>query len=168
LRNHFKHRLPCVGGLVLAASLLAAGCAKPPVIEPPPPPVSVLIEAVAAADVNPDVDGRASPIIVRIYQLADAAAFAKAELFPLWDQESATLAATVVGRNEMRLAPGARDEVRFKLDPKVGHVGIAAAYRDFRSVRWKASVAIPEQPEPGATIRLLVSVDRGAVAAQWQ
>jgi type VI secretion system VasD/TssJ family lipoprotein len=74
----------------------------------------------------------------------------------------------VVGRNEIRLAPGARGEVRFKLDPKVGHVGVAAAYRDFRSVRWKASVAIPEQPEPGSTIRLLVSVDRGAVAAQWQ
>jgi len=168
LRNHFKHRLPCVGGLVLAASLLAAACAKPPVIEPPPPPVSIVVEAVAAADVNPDVEGRASPVIVRIYQLADAAAFARSEFFPLWDQESATLAAAVVGRDEIRLAPGARGEVGFKLDPKVRHVGVAAAYRDFRSVRWRTSVAIPEQPEPGSTIRLMVSVDRGAVAAQWQ
>lgn len=168
MKNHSKHRSPCVGGLVLAASLLVTACAKPPVIAPPPPPVSVVVEAVAAADVNPDVEGRASPVIVRIYQLADAAVFDKAELLPLWDQESATLAATVVGRDELRLAPGARGDVRFKLDPKVGHVGVAAAYRDFRSVRWKASVAIPEQPEPGSTIRLLVSVDRGAVAAQWQ
>jgi type VI secretion system protein VasD len=168
LRNLFKHRLPCVGGLLLAASLLAAGCAKAPVVEPPPPPVSVLVEAVAAGDVNPDLEGRASPVIVRIYQLADEAAFAKAEFFPLWDSESATLATAVVGRNEIRLAPGARGEVRFKLDPKVGSVGVAAAYRDFRSISWRTSVAIPEQPEPGSTIRLLVSVDRGAVAAQWQ
>jgi type VI secretion system protein VasD len=168
LRNHFKHRLPCVGGLVIAASLLVAACSKPPVIEPPPPPVTVAVEALAAADVNLDVEGRASPVIVRIYQLAEDAAFAKAEFFPLWDQESATLAAAVVGRNEIRLAPGARGEVSFKLEPKVGHVGVAAAYRDFRNVSWKASVAIPEQPEPGSTIRLLVSVDRGAVAAQWQ
>ncbi len=156
---------------MLAIAWLFAACAKAPVIEPPPPPpppVSVVVEAVAAADVNPDPEGRASPVIVRVYQLADDAAFGKAELFPLWDQEAQTLAATVVGRHEMRLAPGGRGEFAFKLDPKVRSIGVAAAYRDFRNATWKTSVAIPVEPVPGSTIRLVVSVGGSAVTARWQ
>jgi len=168
LKIVFDHPLSRVAGPVVVAALLVAGCAKAPVIEPPPPPVSVVVVVEATADVNPDVEGRASPVTVRVYRLADDASFAKAEFFPLWDQESATLAATAIGQHELRLAPGARDEVAFELDPKVRSIGIATAYRDFRSAAWKTSVAIPEQPAPGSTIRLLVSVQGRAVAARWQ
>jgi type VI secretion system protein VasD len=171
LKSVVTHRLVRVAGPVLAVAVLVAACAKAPVIEPPPPPplpVSVRVEAAAAADVNPDPEGRASPVIVRIYQLADDAAFGKAELFPLWDQEAQTLAATTVGRHEMRLAPGGRGEFAFKLDPQVRSIGVAAAYRDFRNATWKTSVAIPENPAPGSTIRLEVSVAGSAVTARWQ
>lgn len=168
LKIDFDHPLLRVAGPVVVAALLVAGCAKPPVIEPPPPPVSVVVVVEATADVNPDVDGRASPVTVRVYQLADHASFAKAEFFPLWDQESVTLAATVIDQRELRLAPGARDEIGFELDPKVRSIGIATAYRDFRSATWKTSVAIPDQPAPGSTIRLMVSVQGRAVAARWQ
>jgi type VI secretion system protein VasD len=155
----------------MLAAVLAAACAKPPVIAPPPPPpppVSVVVEVVAAGDVNPDLEGRASPLTVRIFQLADDAAFAKAELFPLWDREPETLAASAIGRQEVRLAPGTRAEIGFELDPKVRSIGVAAAYRDFRSASWKTSVAIPDQPTPGSTLRLAVSVDGRAVTARWQ
>jgi type VI secretion system protein VasD len=171
LKSVFRHRLLRVAGPVLAAAALVAACAKAPVIEPPPPPpppVSVVVEAVAAADVNPDVEGRPSPVIVRIYQLADDAAFGKAEFFPLWNQEAQTLAAAAVGQHEMRLVPGGDGEYTFKLDPQVRSIGVAAAYRDFRNVTWKTSVAIPDQPVPGSTIRLVVGAGSGAVTARWQ
>jgi len=168
LSNVLPRRSPRAASLAVAAGLLATACAKPPVIEPPPPPVSVAIEATAAADVNPDLDGRASPVTLRLYELADDAAFGKAEFFPLWDQEAATLAATLVARHEFVLAPGANAEVQFELDPKVRAIGAAAAYRDFRSATWKTRIAIPEQPVPGSTIRLVVDVGSRAVALRWQ
>lgn len=157
--------------MVLAGLLVAAGvtgCAKAPVVEPPPPPVTVVIEAAASASANPDAGGRASPVSVRTYQLTEDGAFTRAEFFALWEQEAATLAATLVARHEFALVPDGRGAVRFQLDPKVRFVGVAAAFRDFRNARWRAIVAVPEQPEPGSTIRLLVSVDGLAVTAAWQ
>lgn len=171
MESVFRHRSLRVVGPLLAVAALVAACAKAPVIEPPPlppPPVSVVVEVIAGADVNPDPEGRASPVVVRIYRLADDAAFGKAELFPLWDQEAQTLAATAIGRHELRLAPGGRGEITFKLDPQVRSIGVAAAYRDFRSASWKTSVAIPENPAPGSTIRLVVGVGGSAVTARWQ
>jgi type VI secretion system protein VasD len=154
-----------VSGLV-AAGLLGA-CGGAPVVEPPAP-VTVVVEANASPSVNPDVDGRPSPVVVRVYSLADDAAFAKSEFFALWDREPETLAAALLGRRELVLVPGGRQELQFELDPKVRSIGAAAALRDFRGATWKAGVAIPEPVAPGSTIRLVVDVDSHAVAARWQ
>lgn len=167
LKKTFAGRQPFMAALAAASVVLATACAKAPVVEPPAP-VTVVVEAGAGPDANPDRDGRASPVVLRIYQLADDAAFAKADLFALWDQEQATLAAAAVGRHELTLAPGARGEVRFTLDPRVRSIGVAAALRDFRGVSWKAGVAIPAQAVPGSTIRLVVAIDSRAVTARWQ
>lgn len=167
LKNSFAERQPFVAVLVAASMVLATACAKAPVVEPPAP-VTVLVDAGAGPDANPDREGRASPVVLRVYQLADDASFGKADFFALWDQEQATLAAAVVGRHELTLAPGARGEARFTLDPRVRSIGVAAALRDFRGVSWKASVAIPEQAAPGSIIRLMVAVDSRAVTARWQ
>jgi type VI secretion system protein VasD len=162
------NRLACAFA-VLAAALGAAGCAaKAPVVEPPPAPVSVVVTASATPDANPDAEGRASPVLVRVYQLADATAFTKAELLPLWDQEAATLAASLVGRHELRLEPGGDGEVGFELDPRVRSIAVAAAYRDFRSASWRAVAPVPERPVPGTTLRLVVDVESRTVAARWQ
>lgn len=168
MRKSDGHRLPRALVAVLLAALSAAGCAKAPVVEPPPPPVNVVVEMGATPGVNPDAAGRASPLTVRVFQLTEDGAFSKAEFFALWEQEAATLAATVVGRHETVLAPGGTGEIRFQLDPKIRVVGVAAAYRDFRKARWRTSAAIPEQPAPGSTIRLQVTADSHAVTAQWQ
>jgi type VI secretion system protein VasD len=153
---------------MLAAALCAAGCAKAPVVEPPPAPVSIVVAASATSDANPDAEGRASPVLVRVYQLADATAFTKAELLPLWDQEAATLAASLVARHELRLEPGGDGQVGFELDPRVRSIAVAAAYRDFRGANWRAVAQVPDRPAPGSTLRLVVDVERLTVAARWQ
>jgi len=150
-----------------ATALLAAGCAKPPVVEPPAP-VTVAIELAATPDVNPDPHGRASPITVRVYQLADATELGKADFFALWQQDAAILGAAALGRHEIPLAPGASGNVTFKLNPAMQSVGIVAAYRDFRKATWRVNAPVPAQPAPGSTIRLAVSVTADAVTAQWQ
>jgi type VI secretion system protein VasD len=156
-----------VAALAFAATALLAACAKPPVIEPPAP-VTVTVDLAATADVNPDPNGRASPITVRVHQLADATAFGKADFFALWQQDAATLGAAALGRHEVPLTPGASGGVTFRLNPAMQSVGVVAAYRDFRKATWRVNVPVPAQPAPGSTIRLAVSVTADAVTAQWQ
>jgi type VI secretion system protein VasD len=126
------------------------------------------VTASATLDANPDAEGRASPVVVRIFELTDAAAFNGAELLPLWNQEAATLAASLVARHELRLVPGGDGEVGFELDPRVRSIAVAAAYRDFRSASWRAVAQVPERPMPGTTLRLVVDVEGRTIAARWQ
>jgi type VI secretion system protein VasD len=153
--------------LAFVATALLAACAKPPVIEPPAP-VTIAVDLAAQPDVNPDPNGRASPITVRVHQLAEAGEFGKADFFALWQHDAATLGAAALGRHEVQLAPGASGSVSFKLTPEMRSVGIVAAYRDFRKATWRVNVPVPPEPAPGSTIRLAVSVKADAVTAQWQ
>jgi type VI secretion system protein VasD len=162
-----RSRIAVATLLFATTAFLMAGCAKPPVIEPPAP-VTVAIDLTATPDVNPDPNGRASPIAVRVYQLADATEFGKADFFALWEQDAATLGAGALGRHEVPLVPGASGSVTFKLNAAMQSVGIVAAYRDFRKATWRVSVPVPAQPAPGSTISLAVRVTADAVTAQWQ
>jgi type VI secretion system protein VasD len=167
LMQRGQSRFPVVALALAMTGLLAAACAKPPVIEPPPP-VTVAVELTAAPDVNPDPNGRASPITVRVLQLADATEFGKADFFALWQNDAATLGPASLGRQEVPLVPGGTGSMSFKLPPTMQSVGIVAAYRDFRKATWRVNVPVPAQPAPGSTIRLAVGVNADAVTALWQ
>jgi type VI secretion system protein VasD len=93
-----------------------------------------------SADVNPDTQNRPSPIVLRVYQLKDDAAFKDADFFALYDKEQATLAAALVSREEFELAPGEHRSVDYKLSPDAHFVAVAAAYRDIRNAGWRAEI----------------------------
>jgi len=168
LNRTTTHHWPRIAVASLATVALLAACAKPPVIEPPPPPVSVAVDVTASVDANPDPDGRASPVTVRLHQLSDDTAYGKADLLTLWNDEAATLGAASAGRYEILLAPGGSARADFKLDPATRSIGVAAAFRDYRGATWKTNAPLPGQVAPGSTIRLIVTVGRDAVSARWQ
>jgi type VI secretion system protein VasD len=145
----------------LAASAWLAGCKSLP---KPAPPVSVNL--VAAADVNPDTKDQASPIVVRLYQLKDDAAFKDADFFALFDKEQATLAAALISREEFELTPGEHRALDLKLSPDARCVGVAAAYRDIRNTEWRGELGTPDSGL-GAVLKknkLTIAVNRASVA----
>lgn len=144
------------------------GCAKAPVVEPPPPPVTVAIVMQAGANMNPDVEDRASPLVVRVYELSDANAFAGADFFALWNQEAQTLAGTSVKRHEFILAPGAQAVDTLKLEPSVQQIGVAAAFRDIRSANWRVIVPVSQDPKGPRSFQLQVSAVGKTVAARLE
>ncbi len=121
--------------LMWAATSLLAGCASAP---PKPQPVNVKLNIMVSADVNPDAQKRPSPIVVRIFQLKDDAAFKDADFFTLYDKEEATLAATLVSRIEYELAPGETRSIDYSLTPDTRFIGVIAAYRNIRDAEWRA------------------------------
>jgi type VI secretion system protein VasD len=136
-----------VAGVVLALLLLGvAGCkSKPP---PPKPPPKTVITVSAGAAVNPDANGRPSPIVVRLYRLNSDVAFKGADFFPLFDDDKRVLAAELVARDEYELAPGESKSQELVLPPEVRFVGVVAAFRDIRNSSWRAIVALPPPPPP--------------------
>jgi type VI secretion system protein VasD len=150
----------------LLTVLSFAGCGAAPVVEPPPPPVTVEVALTASADINPDVSQRASPLVVRVYELADAEAFAVADFFALWNQEPVALAAALVKRHEFVLAPDGTANKPLTLDPRVQAIGVAAAFRDIRSANWRVVVPVSQDPKGARSFRLEIATSgRNATAS---
>ncbi len=122
----------------------------------PPPPTVVELTFVAAPDVNPDPAGRASPILVRYYQLAATAAFDSADYFQLHDTEAGLLGANLLDRQELALTPGATQKVSVTTKPGTTAIGFAAGYRAIDQAQWRASAPVA----PNKTTALAVQLNK--------
>lgn len=145
-RAGLRRRAWLAAGAVLGLGLVA-GCASKPVTTP------VTLQFVAAADVNPDARGRASPVLARVYALKAPGAFDTADFFSLQDKDSATLGADLVQREELVLRPGEHKSLQFVLPADVAALGFIGAYRDLNRARWRQGVAVT----PGAPLALVVT-----------
>lgn len=126
---------------LLMASCLALTACK----SAPPKPQVVKLTVSVSADANPDAQNRPSPIVIRVYQLKDDAAFKDADYFALYDKEQATLAASLVSREEFEVAPGAQKSLDYKLSPDAKFVGVAAGYRNIRDAGWRAEIGTQDK-----------------------
>lgn len=144
--------------LVLGAVLMA-GCfgKKPPA---PPKPAVLDVATVASSNLNPDSDGRASPLVVRIYALRALAEFERSDFFSLYEKDEQILAADLVKRDEMILKPGETITLKREFAPDVQFIAIVGAYRDVERSTWRATLALP----PGATGTLAIKADAKGVS----
>lgn len=141
-------RVPCLVLAACALSLLSA-CGSAP---PKPTVIDAAVEA--AADLNPDSRGRASPVVVRLFELKSDAAFNRADFFSLWDREAQTLGADQLAREELQLRPGERKRFERALQPDTRHVAVIAAFRDLERARWRGSVAVVAHQKQPITIKV--------------
>ncbi len=144
--------------LALCVTVLA-GCfgKKPPEA---PKPVVLDVATVASADLNPDGEGRASPLVVRIYALRALAEFEKADFFALYEQDEQVLAADLVKRDELILKPGQTTTLQREFPPEVKFVAVLGAYRDVERSTWRATLPLP----PGAKGMIAIKADAKAVS----
>src|SRR5262245_11415315 len=117
---------------ISVAVLLSACAAAPP---PKPQPLSFSIES--AADLNPDASGRASPVVVRIYQLSTDADFLKSDFFALYGSAEAALGKTLLGMQEVIAVPGEKTSVRLDMAHETNVLGIVVAFRDIDHASWR-------------------------------
>jgi type VI secretion system protein VasD len=126
----------------LAAVLLSMLCAC---AAKPPKPVKTPTQIVVSADVNPDASSRASPIVVRVFQLRNDGEFAAADFFALYEKEKETLGASLLSREEYVVAPGETRTLDLSINTDARFIGVIAAYRDIRSAHWRALTRSPEK-----------------------
>jgi type VI secretion system protein VasD len=135
---HGSRRRDCLLAALGYTLLLTTGCASKEII------TQVSLNLATSADANPDANGRASPLTVRLYVLKSSSAFTSADFFSLYDKESATLGADLVQREEALLRPGETKKFDFTLQSDAKIIGVAAAYRDLDRAHWRELCTIPK------------------------
>jgi type VI secretion system protein VasD len=108
-----------------------------------PSPGIVELTVSAANDINPDAAGRASPVVLRVYQLAAGTQFQAADFFQLFEKETPTLGPDLVAREELTVAPGDTRKLTITLKPNAQTIGIAASFRDIDHASWRAAMDVP-------------------------
>ena len=151
--------------VIAAASFFAgallvplAGCAPTvKVAAPVTKPLHLTISAVAA--LNPDPQGRASPVVLRIYVLGADGEFTGADFFALYQNEATALPHSLISRQELLIAPGESTTLDLTLPHEAHFVGVLAAYRDVDKARWRAIA-----PARGKTASITLTADTVSIA----
>jgi type VI secretion system protein VasD len=119
----------------------------------------------ASTDVNPDISGRPSPVVVRVFQLRSDAEFLSADFFNLYSNEKTALGGSLVSREEYVMHPGERREARIGLAPDAGFIGVIAAFRDIQGAHWRALQLRPRRTfgHGFAKVPVMIALDRDAL-----
>lgn len=143
--------------LALLGSVALGACSSPP---KPPKPTVVNATLSASDNLNPDSGGRASPLVVRVYELKALSAFNESDFFSIWDRDQQTLGGDLNAREEIVLRPGDSHGVNRTTKPETRFIGVVAAYRDLERAAWRASVPVV----PNNTLTIMVKLDDRSVS----
>jgi len=146
LKGVFVMGLSRIGPMLFVACSLS-GCFgakdEPPPVPPPLPPTKVELHIQAASDANPNLEGRGSPVLLRIYELKGLAAFNAADYFALNEKDQAALGADLARKQEFMLRPGEKKNLLLQPEDSAGFFAAFAGFRSLGSARWRVSAPIP-------------------------
>ena len=149
------HRFTCLA--LLAALLSLTGCAA---LSPYSDMTKLDLTLNGSDELNPDLNGRPSPIVLRLIELKHPVAFETADFFSLYQRPKEALSPDMVVLEELELRPGEQREMKLSVQPGSRYVGVLAAYRDLPEASWRYVIAVPPQ---GRT-RVALSLDERGIA----
>lgn len=120
---------------------LSIGCT----VKPEEDNVDFTYQITASHDINPNINGQPSPVLVRVYQLSNNVNFNNASYDALFDNEHSALGAEFISINEYLVHPNTSNPVQLQISKNVKYLGVAVGYRSIDMVNWRAVVAVPEE-----------------------
>jgi len=118
----------------LAALVLLAGCSS---LSPYSTMTKLNLTLSASDQLNPDLNGRPSPIVVRLIELKHPVAFENVDFFSLYERAKESLAPDMVASEELELRPGETVALKLSVGQGSRYVGVLAAYRDLSQTQWR-------------------------------
>ena len=134
--------------LAVAVAVLLSACAGAPKRE------NLGLQISAAADVNPDMQGRPSPIILHVMELNSTEQFNRLDYMGLTQPSGAALGPELLGKNQLVLQPGESKTLPLELNPMTTAIGLVAGYRDIDNAAWRRIVPITQGKTKGISITL--------------
>jgi type VI secretion system protein VasD len=122
--------------MAMTMLLLLGACAGAPKKE------KLDLSITATADVNPDMQGRPSPVILHILELNSVEQFNGLGYVALTQPSGAALGAALLGSKQEILQPGASRPLTLELNPQTTAIGLVAGYRDIDNATWRTSIPV--------------------------
>lgn len=84
-------------------------------------------------DVNPDSDGRASPVVLRVFMLADDRQFSREDFLNLYENADSRLGKDLIDTVILKeFAPGEQRIEQLALTPEVRYIGLLAEFVQYQ------------------------------------
>ncbi len=149
-------------------SLALAGCSSAPA---QPEQLKLDLAIQASDSLNPDDKGRASPVLVRLYELKTPNIFEQADYYTLESTDRTVLMQDLLARDEFILRPGEFRDIERKLNPDAQALGFLVGYRDLGKATWRTVYKLPPAPEaawyraaiPARKVKLHILLDQQAI-----
>ena len=144
-------------------ALLLSGCGSSPPLPPEKaevPPTVVNAKIIVSGQVNPDIDNRASPIVVRIFDLKSLGTFNESDFYGLFDNYESVLGSDLLDSEQFHLNPGVYHAFKHSTSPGTQYIALIAAYRDLNQAAWRDYIVLPA----GKEIQMMIFVDKLAIS----
>ncbi len=103
---------------------------------------------------NPDLNGRPSPIVIRLLELKHPVAFENADFFSLYQRPKEALSPDLAIQEELELRPGEQRELKLFVQEGSRYVGVLAAYRDLTESSWRFVIPLEHKAQNRIELRL--------------
>lgn len=98
----------------------------------------------ASTDINPDIQGKPSSVIVRVYQLSNKINFENATYDALFESEHNALGTEYITLNEYLVDPNTTTSIDLKISENAKYIGVVVGYRSIDMVTWRTVKEVPE------------------------
>ncbi|GAA6171787.1 type VI secretion system lipoprotein TssJ [Colwellia sp. KU-HH00111] len=105
-------------------------------------PPSTDINFNVSADINPDMNGRASPVVVKVFELSSRTIFDTQDFFTLYEKPEEILGPDLLKKDELELQPEQLKTHKMVLNKNTRYVGFVVAYRNIDSSRWRSVIEV--------------------------
>ncbi|HCJ30670.1 MAG TPA: type VI secretion system lipoprotein TssJ [Pseudomonas sp.] len=143
---------------VFAALALLGGCSA---LSPNSELTKLGLSLQGSDRLNPDLNGRPSPIVIRLIELKHPVAFENADFFSLYQRPKEALSPDLVIQEELELRPGELRDLKLFVQDGSRYVGVLAAYRDLPEANWRFVVPLQHR----AQNRIELSLDEHGIQA---
>ena len=141
-------RLLGSGIAMLACVAMLGGCASTP------KPANIGIQISASSDVNPDLQGRPSPVILHVIELNSEEQFNRLDYMSLTQPSGAALGQDMLGKTRLILSPGDTKQLPLELNAQTTFIGFVAGFRDIDNAVWRTTVPVVQKSTKGITVTL--------------
>ena len=100
---------------------------------------------VAGSMINPDADGRPSPVVIQLFELASGTEFIEASFSDLYENTDKTLGKALLARHSVILQPGNSKVIAVTMAPRTSAIGVVAGVAQFANVTWRALALIKQR-----------------------
>lgn len=137
--------------MTLCFSMLLTGCTVANKIVSP----YTKLKFIPSSALNPDISGRPSPVVIRVYELSESTQFESSDFFQLYEQPEHYLTSALLTTHDIEIQPGKTEIHELQLQDNTRYLGIIAAFRNIEKAEWR--IIVEAKPHAYKQLKLSLS-----------